>query len=176
MSPERPTHCVDFVRRFDSFVDGELDAHSMRAMAVHASHCEPCGAELERAENLQTLIGDAVEGELGRLDTAELWKGIEARLEWRRPRLRARARAIGEAVFGRAGPVPALALSGALALALLALLWPRGHAPQVPMEIADNHARIERIESTAPHVVVWSEPRSQTTAIWVASYEPGGAP
>jgi anti-sigma factor RsiW len=174
MSPERPTPCIDFVRRFDSFVDGELDAHSMRAMALHASHCAPCGTELERAENLQTVMGEAVEAELGRLETSQLWKAIEIRLERPRPGLSARAGSILEAIVRWSRPVPALALGGALAVALLALLWSSTRAPEAPLELANNHAQIERIESSAPHVVVWSEPESHTTAIWVASYEPEG--
>ncbi|HSD11179.1 MAG TPA: hypothetical protein VLF14_09355, partial [Candidatus Binatia bacterium] len=78
---ERETGCHDFARRFDSFLDGEMDAHSLRAMALHASHCATCGRDLENAENLQELILHAVEGEVERLDTSGLWSTVEARLE-----------------------------------------------------------------------------------------------
>jgi hypothetical protein len=72
-------------------------------------------------------------------------------------------------------PLPALTLGGALVGLLAALLWPVS-APSGPALVADNHAQIERIESNSPHVAVWSEPTEHTTAIWVASYEPEGAP
>lgn len=173
MSYERTTSCIDFTRRFDSFVDGELDAHSMRAMALHASHCPECGAEVERTESLQALLSQAVESEVERLDTSRLWGGIEARLEQPRFDPRVRVRALVAAL--RPSAVPALAITGALAALLLALLWP-GSTPSEPVEVANNQAQIQRIESSAPQVGVWSEPERHTTAIWVASYEPEGTP
>jgi anti-sigma factor RsiW len=176
MSFERTPSCADFARRFDSFIDGELDAHSMRAMALHASHCERCGIELEQTESLETLLGDAVEAELERLDTSQLWKSVEARLERPRLGLPAHARSLLLSFLRWAGPAPALVLSGAVAVALFLLLWPRAHPTEAPVEVANNRAQIERVESSAPHVVVWSEPESHTTAIWVASYEPGSEP
>ncbi len=178
MTFERETHCQDFARRFDGFLDGEMDAHSLRAMALHASHCPACGRDLEDAETLQELILDAVEGEVERLDTSTLWAKVEARLEPSRVPLQFRLRGYLPR-WSWPRPVPALALGGALA-ALFALLWPMVPAPQrstpAPVTIADNRAQIERIESNQSHVAVWSEPSAHTTAIWVASYEPEGAP
>jgi anti-sigma factor RsiW len=178
MTFERETSCQDFARRFDSFLDGEMDAHSLRAMALHASHCPACGRDLEDAETLQELILNAVEGEVERLDTSTLWPKVEARLEPSQLPLRARLRGYFPQ-WSWPRPVPMLALGGALA-ALLALLWPAVSAPQrsvpAPVTIADNRAQIERIESNRSHVAVWSEPSAHTTAIWVASYEPEGTP
>ena len=178
MTFERETTCQDFARRFDGFLDGEMDAHSLRAMALHASHCPACGQDLERAETLQELILNAVEGEVERLDTLALWANVQARLEPLRMPLHARLRGYFPQ-WSWPRPVPALALGGALA-ALLALFWPVGSTPQrsvpVPVTIADNRAQIERIESNRSHVAVWSEPSAHTTAIWVASYEPEGTP
>ena len=71
--------------------------------------------------------------------------------------------------------MPALSFGGALVALLAALLWPVSE-PSGPALAADNHAQIARIESNSPHVAVWSEPTEHTTAIWVASYEPEGAP
>jgi hypothetical protein len=176
---ERETSCQDFARRFDSFLDGEMDAHSLRAMALHASHCAACGRGLEESEALQELILNAIEAEVERIDTSTLWEKIEPRLE--PARLPLRMRLLGRfPKWSRPRPVPMLALSGALAALLVALLWPMTSAPQrsapAPMTIADNHAQIQRIESNRSHVAVWSEPSAHTTAIWVASYEPEGAP
>jgi hypothetical protein len=71
--------------------------------------------------------------------------------------------------------VPTLAVGGALAAVLGFLFWPVAK-PVDSIRVADNHAQIDRIESSASHVAVWSEPTEHTTAIWVASYEPEGAP
>jgi hypothetical protein len=174
VSFEREISCHDFARRFDGFLDGEMDAHSLRSMAVHASHCESCGLELEQAESMQELLARAVEAEADRLDSSGLWRRIESRLdEEPAPVLgRLRNRVTG---WRWAPAVPALAVGGALAAALALLFWPAA-APPDPVRVADNHAQIDRIESSAPHVAVWSEPAEHTTAIWVASYEPEGMP
>lgn len=176
MTFERETGCHDFARRFDSFLDGEMDAHSLRGMALHASHCAVCGQQLERAETVQELLLSAVESEVERLDTSRLWSAISARLEASRPSLGVRLATFREHL--RARPIPALALVGALAVVVAALLWPVSAGSPLPAseQLADNHAQIERIESNASHVAVWSEPSEHTTAIWVASYEPEGAP
>jgi hypothetical protein len=174
VSFEREINCHDFARRFDGFLDGEMDAHSLRSMAIHASHCESCGADLEHAESLQELLARAVEAEADRIDASGLWRGIQSRLEPAHAPLLRRLR--DQMTDSRWAPaVPALAVGGALAALLALLFWP-GAAPSDPTRVADNHAQIDRIESSAPHVAVWSEPAEHTTAIWVASYEPEGGP
>ncbi len=177
MSPDKPTICPDFELRFDGFLDGELDAHSLRAMALHAGSCPTCGAELERAERLQVLLSDAVEERIEAVDTSRLWASIEARLESQSPGFWARARsAASEALSPRTWlrPMPALALTGAIAAVLAIWMWPTAANAPASVEVANNHAQIERIESSSPHVAIWSEPGNHTTAIWVASYDPDG--
>lgn len=184
MSAERSTTCLDFERRFDGFLDGELDALSMRSMALHASHCETCGAALESGERVQEILSQAVAAEVAKLDTSLLWGAIERSLEPVRSPWRDRMGRLWSTLDARRwmGPVPALAMSGAIAVSLAAILWMEPAPTQVastwPMDAPrpNNQAQIERIESSAPHVAVWSEPESHTTAIWVASYEPEGTP
>src|SRR5690242_20671139 len=122
MSLERETTCEEFARKFDGFLDGEIEPHTMRAMALHAGRCPACSGDFDRAEKLQSLVRDTVLAKVDTLDTSGLWSAIEARLEppargmlpgflqwldaWRPTRW--------------LSPVPALALGGALA-ALLAL-------------------------------------------------------
>ena len=176
MSFEQETNCEDFARRFDGFLDGEMDAHSMRSMAMHAGRCAACGAEFERAEKLHGLLVHSVASEVDRIDTSGLWSAIEARLEPSHGGLRGRLR---ELVNRRHesrwfAPLPALALGGALAALVAVWVWP-ATAPS-PTLVADNHAQIDRIDSSSPHVAVWSEPTEHTTAIWVASYDPEGTP
>jgi hypothetical protein len=174
VSFEREINCHDFARRFDGFLDGEMDAHSLRSMAIHASHCESCGADLEHAESMQELLLRAVETEADRIDSSRLWQGVESRLEAAPASALRRLRdRMAESRWAPAAP--ALAIGGALAALLALLLWP-STVPSDPTRVADNHAQIDRIASSAPHVAVWSEPAEHTTAIWVASYEPEGMP
>ena len=180
MSPDRAIHCPEFARRFDGFLDGEVEPEVLRAMSVHAAECASCGAEVTRAERLQSLLSEAVDERVKSLDTSELWASIQAGLEAPRSSFWDRAR---EAMLGALSmdrwlrPAPALVLSGAAAAALAFWLWPSAIEPtRAPVEIANNHAHIERIASSAPHVAVWSEPERHTTAIWVASYDPEGMP
>jgi len=170
VASEREITCDDFARLLDGFLDGELDAPSLRAMALHATHCRPCGEELEHAEKLSAAIVGAVESEAGRLDTSGLWAAVDSELATvptpsRVERVREYLRAIRWA-----SPVPVLAAS-AVAAALIALSLLPSAGVVVSEPVADNHAQIERIASSAPHVAVWSEPSAHTTAIWVASYE-----
>ena len=178
MSLDKPT-CPDFVRDIDGYLDGELRPDRLRAMAFHAEDCAVCGGELARAEEVQRLFASAVEARVAELDTSGLWASIARDLD-PSPKRGAFERA-GDAVrrLFAAGtwlrPLPALALSGALAALVAFWLWPGVRQPAT-VEVANNHAQIERIESSAPHVAVWSEPERHTTAIWVASYDPDGAP
>jgi anti-sigma factor RsiW len=182
MNIDKPTTCPDFARDFDGFLDGELEPETLRSMAFHADGCSTCGADYARAENLQSLLSSAVEERLGEIDTSALWKSIAVRLE-PAPKNGAfgRARRVAHRVFSPLStlavwrPFPALALTGAVAALLAFWMWPAVEEP-VAVEIANNHAQIERIESSAPHVAVWSEPQNHTTAIWVASYDPEGTP
>jgi anti-sigma factor RsiW len=158
----------DFARLLDGFLDGELDAPSLRTMALHATHCRPCGEELEHAEKLSAAIVGAVEGEAARLDASGLWARLESELA--PVPIRSRAQRFRELLRRWATPVPVLA-AGAVAAALIALSLLPSAEVVVSEPLADNHAQIERIASSAPHVAVWSEPAAHTTAIWVASYE-----
>ncbi len=158
----------DFARLLDGFLDGELDAPSLRAMALHATHCRPCGEELEHAEKLSAAIVGAVESEAARLDTSGLWARVESELAT--IPTPPRAERVREYLRRLASPVPVLAAS-AVAAALIALSLLPSAEVGVSEPIVDNHAQIERIASSAPHVAVWSEPAAHTTAIWVASYE-----
>ena len=180
VSPDPNTTCQDFQRRLDSFLDGEIDSHSMRAFTVHASHCPACAQSVEQGEKLSTLLESAVEDEVARVEPENLWRAIESRLEVEESRRWARLRAGWERVLERGWlplRLPALAASAALAVLLVLGLWnfrsvPTANPTSASFPVANNHAQIERIDSSAAHVAVWSEPEEHTTAIWVASFEP----
>lgn len=165
--------CKDFQRRFDLFLDGELDGRAMRELALHASRCVSCEEELRICEGVQTVLAAAVDAELQRVDPAALWTGIRGRLEPIRPSVAVRVRERAERWlrFGADLAPPLWATAAALAVGVAALLWAWQPATR-PVAVANNEARIDRLATSANDVAVWSEPEEHTTAIWVASYEP----
>jgi anti-sigma-K factor RskA len=164
-------NCQDFQKRFDIFLDGEVDGRTMRDLALHVSHCTSCEEELRQSENLQKLIAGSIQAGVDRVDAVELWRSIEAGLEAPPPSLAVRLRERWEFRSRWELRTLAVAASALLAVVLAGTLW---WAPAKPVatRLADNHAQIDRLDSSAPQVVVWSEPEQHTTAIWVASYEP----
>jgi hypothetical protein len=172
--PVGPTSsCQDFQKRFDIFFDGELDGRTMRDLALHVARCRSCEDDLRRAERVQELFADVVRSTVDRIDVASLWRSIEAGLDAPNPSL---LRRIAERWQTRSrvetGVVTAFA-SAAIAAGLLVSLTPtQAPAPTAAVASAGpNRASIDRLESSAPAVAVWTEPDTQTTAIWVASYE-----
>jgi anti-sigma factor RsiW len=178
MSLDKPT-CPDFARDFDGLLDGELEPERLRAMTFHAEGCAACGGEYAHAEQIRQVFASTVDERVAAIDTAALWASIarDLRPSPKRSAL-VRARDTARRFFTPEiwfRPLPALALSSALAALVAFWLWPGVRQPAA-VEVANNQAQIQRIESSAPHVAVWSEPERHTTAIWVASYDPDGAP
>ena len=163
--------CQDFQKRFDLFLDGEVDGHTMRELALHVTRCLSCEAELRRSESLQERIAEAVESKVDRIDSEELWRSISTGLELPHPSAAARLRERWELRSGPSLASLALAASVALAALVAGSIWLRPSTHPVS-RLANNHAQIDRLDSSASDVVVWSEPEEHTTAIWVSSYEP----
>jgi len=71
-------NCDFFRERLDDFIEGTLSAAEAAAVEQHATTCRGCADELERARTLLELV----EGLPPWVDpSADLWPGIEARLE-----------------------------------------------------------------------------------------------
>ena len=170
-------NCQDFQKRMDLFLDGEVDGRTMRELALHVARCASCESGLREAERVQDVFTAAVHVEVDRVDVASLWRSIEARLDTPHLSLLGRLSLLGwlgERWKLRAGfEFPALAVGAAAAVALVvgAALWSESRAPVPAAVVASNQADIDRLSSSASSVAVWTEPRQNTTAIWV-SYEP----
>lgn len=163
--------CQDSQKRFDLFLDGEVDGRMMRELALHVTRCPSCEAELRESEGLQERIAGAVRAEVERVDSESLWRAIETALEASRPPLIERLRERWDFRTGAGLAFAALAAGVVIAALVGGSLWSTpATAPQV--HLADNHAQIDRLDSSAPEVVVWSEPDEHTTAIWISSVEP----
>lgn len=176
--------CQEVRKRFDVFLDGELDGRTMRELALHVTRCGSCEAELRGFEKVQETFVQAIDAEVDRLSVADLWSAIERRLDRPRPSVWSRLRELREEPWRRAVPLGAVAAAVLAMAVLVASPW-RGEEVQAPsgklqarssgaaqVKPVSNAARIERLESSADNVVVWSEPERDTTAIWVVDYSP----
>jgi anti-sigma factor RsiW len=155
------------------FLDGELDARQMRAVAIHSSRCRPCEDALRHLERMQDLVNSTVQARVAEVDFSAFWPAIERQLGdrsvgwWHR---------LG--VWWRAGEHPWAvrlpALGAAVALALVALLLftrvpPRDSAPAAPrLAAVDNAAIIDSLETDLDSVAVVSDPETRTTVLWVS--------
>ena len=150
--------CADVADLLDRFVDAELPAPALLAVARHAGGCEACDAAVRELTALREAVERSVVAEAETLDLARVWpavsQGVErhdARAEWRR-RLRT---------------VPAWV---ALAVAASAVLWLRSPEPE-PARLAAaprrNQAVIERIDSSG-HFELRRDRKYGTTLIMVS--------
>ena len=164
-------NCQDFQKRMDLFLDGEVDGRTMRELALHVARCPSCESGLREAERVQDVFSDAVHAEVDRIDVASLWRSIETRLEASPLPFLARLRERWKLRSGFEFPALAFAATAVVALVVAAALWSESTTPGPGPRIASNQADIDRLSSSASSVAVWTEPRQNTTAIWV-SYEP----
>jgi anti-sigma factor RsiW len=104
--------------RVTGFVDGELDAEGVAAVAAHLEGCAACRAQAEEERGLRTRLRG--------LPVPALPEGLEARV-----RVRTRRRSLTpDAVARWALP---------FAAALVAGFWVRGHIPFVAWDLARDH-------------------------------------
>jgi len=158
--------CGEVAALLDAFVDAELPAAMLLAVARHAGACTACDAVVRELTTLREVVERSVAAEAEALDLSRVWpavsQGIErldARVEWRR-RLRT---------------VPAWGV--ALAVAASAVLWVRSPGPE-PQRVAarprPNQTVIERIDSSG-HFELRRERKNGTTLIMVsADGDPAG--
>jgi len=158
--------CGEVEALLDAFVDAELPAAMLLAVARHAGACTACDAVVRELTTLREVVERSVAAEAEALDLSRVWpavsQGIErldARVEWRR-RLRT---------------VPAWGV--ALAVAASAVLWVRSPGPE-PQRVAarprPNQTVIERIDSSG-HFELRRERKNGTTLIMVsADGDPAG--
>ncbi|HYY05478.1 MAG TPA: zf-HC2 domain-containing protein [Candidatus Limnocylindria bacterium] len=142
MNVERVMTCAEAAGLLDAFVDAELPAATLLAVARHAGGCGECDAAVRELTALREAVERSVAGEAAAVDLARVWPAVSrdiarhaARVEWRR-RLRT---------------VPAWGV--ALAVAASTVLWLRSPAPDARLAARPprrNQAVIERIDSSAP--------------------------
>jgi anti-sigma factor RsiW len=169
--------CREALNLLPLFFDGELDAHQMRAVALHSTRCGGCEAELRRMERVQELVNTEITAAVDEIDFGVLWRGIDQRLGTVRVSWWTRLRGWwNEGDHPWLIRVPALAAAAA-ALVLGFLLLTR--TPQTTQPDAsqvasvDNAASIESLESDVDAVTVLNDPETRTTVLWVSDDAPG---
>ena len=160
MSAERALTCADVAELVDAFVDAELPAPMLLAVARHAGGCAECDATVRRIAALSESVERTIGAAAAALDLSAVWPTVargmdaaDARRAWVR-RLRT---------------VPAWGI--ALAAAASAMLWlrsspePARFAARAPRP---NQAVIERID-TSGHFELRRERKNGTTLIMVSA-------
>lgn len=155
--------CRDVEKLLDLFLDGELEARSMRGVALHVTRCVSCERLLQQAERLQDVVAESVTDAVADVDFSRFWPDIAARAG-------AAQRAfggLGERLRAamKSPAVIAAAMAAALAVSVLGL-WQAGTSPAASTG-TNNQARIDSLTADAPSVTLLSEPAGNTTVIWI---------
>lgn len=176
---ERAMTCREALNLLPLFFDGELDAHQMRAVALHSTRCGSCEDELRGMERMQEMIGAQLNAAVDEVDFSAFWGGIDRRLGTARVSWWARIQAWwSEGGHGWMIRVPAFAAAAAIAI-LGFLLLTRAPQPTTQPDASqvasvDNAASIDSLESDVDAVTVLNDPETRTTVLWVSDDSPGG--
>jgi anti-sigma factor RsiW len=170
--------CSEIELLLGAFEDGELEPNEMQEVAFHLARCEPCtktlsaystlGRELRAVAPVAELSGFSM-AVISRIDN--LPQPLSAKI--------ARFFRRGTDFLGTQLAWGSAAAAVAILTVVLATPYAERfasrHAPATIVATAqdaaaaatDSHAVISRLESETPSVAVWSEPRSDTTVIWL---------
>ncbi len=170
---ESPLSCKDVDGLLPLFLDGELDARQMRAVALHGSRCLECENEIRSLERLHVLIKSTVEEQLEAVDFSHFWNDLSAKLPPKRlswaTRLRSRW---GDAEGFRFNPYVGLAAAAAAAaLGFLLLNTPTTPTVQpAAQQVAsqEDPASIDSLSSDVSSVAVVNDPETSTAVLWVS--------
>lgn len=168
--------CRETTNLLPLFFDGELDAHQMRAVALHAARCAECEGEIRELEELHEAISSSISARVDEMDLSSLWPAIERRLPTAKPSLWARWREFWEApAQGWWIGVPAMATAAVVA-GLAFLLFSRSQPNVAPdaeqVATVDYSNSIERLDSDLDSVAVFHDPDTRTTLLWVSDTGP----
>jgi anti-sigma factor RsiW len=164
--------CRDASNLLPRFFDGELDAHQMRAVALHSTRCGTCETELRELERLQELVSRSIVSQADEIDLRGLWSAVERQLGTVRTPWWSRIGAWwndGEREWVLR--LPAFAAAAAVAVCALwffTRLQPTAQPDASQIATMDNTAAIESLVSDGDSVTVLSDPETRTTLLWVS--------
>jgi anti-sigma factor RsiW len=158
--------CREVDKLLDLFLDGELEARTMRAVALHVTRCPTqCEAALQRLERVEDLVAETFNDAVAEIDFSGFWPAVSERAgaiqaRHHAPALLRQMRALGAR--------PLVVATAAAALIAAAVLWRVNVAPPLqPVARANNQVRIDSLVTEAKSVALLSEPGANTTVIWV---------
>ena len=160
--------------------DNELDEARRDEAASHIADCPACSHRMQLLECTHETLYHTLDEEVSRLDFSDFWPRIEQGIAAQSPALAnhwsnrfRRWRLQWQAPFSWHIPVWATAVGLCLFTAAVSTQLPtsRGavHIPiakQPVMVALNNQAQIESLSATSA-VLVWNEPTSNATVIWV---------
>lgn len=162
------------------FVDGELDASLMQAVAAHGAQCSDCDGELQRFERLQVVLRQHIESRLATVNVGDLWSHIQAQLPARVTKIPWWKRWPSAATEWSWQPQvlwPAVAVFALAVAATLLLLGGQQHSvPRGPATMVadlEPSAWIDSLEADAGSVAVMDDWQHHTTVLWVSDEIPG---
>lgn len=169
------TACAHAQRLIPLLYDGELDGLLRREMNDHVVSCTTCTHILTMLDRGQELLRQAIDEQVADINFSRFWEGVESRLS--EPELsfseRVRLRwSEWQPPWSWRAPLWAAGTAVILATTMFLRFQPAGEPPDRP---ADNQAQIESL-SASDTVLVWNEPTSNATVIWVSDGGEGGLP
>ncbi len=161
------------------FLDGELEARQMRAVALHSTRCPGCEDELRQIERLQELVATHVAQQVEAIDLSALWARVGPRLKATAPPWHERLREWWWEVRseGRRGWLPVSAAVVGAAGVLAMILW-QAQRPTEPAQLAsavDNSAILDSVQSNVDSVALLREPETNTLVLWITDDVPATA-
>ena len=135
--------CADVEPLQDAFVDAELPAPMLLAVARHAGTCGSCDAALRALGAVRETVSRTLEGEADTLELKQLWPMVQRRIEGAAQR---------RTWMRRARVVPAWGAVAAIAAGVLVWLQtpvptPRPEPGRVAARPRPNLAVIERLSA-----------------------------
>jgi len=150
--------CGDVAELLDAFVDAELPAPTLLAVARHAGACPACDGALREVSSLHETIERATLADAEALDLSGVWpavaRGID-RIDGRRAWLR------------RVRPTPVWGVGLAAAAAAVFWLLAGPEPTRIAAQRRPNNAVIDRLASDGGRFQIRSDRKSGTTAIVV---------
>lgn len=170
---ENTVSCREMDALLPLFLDGELDARQMRAVALHGTTCRVCEEELRSLERLRVLVKASITEQMETLDFTRFWDAVESELP-SRPRSWQKRLSHWWSESPTVNWNPYLGVAAAAAAAALAFLLLNGNEKPTTQpavrQIAsqENPASIDSIDSDVSSVAVVNDPETHTAVLWVS--------
>jgi hypothetical protein len=173
------TSCAHIQRLIPLFYDGELDGLLRREVSDHVMSCTACTQILTTLDRGQELLRQAIDEQVIEIDFDGFWEGVEKRFSTPELSLSERWRlwwSSWQLLWSWRAPLWATVTTVLLVgVAFLLAQSVREQQPQSGRLAENDQAQIESL-SASDTVLVWNEPTSNATVIWVSDGGEGGLP